>query len=132
MDVGLSFLGDMLIALVNRDVVNSVTSMDLASFKAAIFIGIAAVAVFLASVLSGFFNMRSIRYIMYDMRRDLFRHMEFLPVEYYDKNHSADSIFRLNSKRREHETGLHKPLSQLHDRNSGRRRFLRIHTCHGS
>ena len=97
LDVGLSFLGDMLIALVNRDVVNSVTSMDLASFKAAIFIGIAAVAVFLASVLSSFFNMRSIRYIMYDMRRDLFRHMEFLPVEYYDKNHSADSIFRLNS-----------------------------------
>ena len=97
LDVGLSFLGDMLIALVNRDVVNSVTSMDLASFKAAIFIGIAAIAVFLASVLSRFFNMRSIRYIMYDMRRDLFRHMEFLPVEYYDKNHSADSIFRLNS-----------------------------------
>lgn len=96
-DIGLSFLGDMLMALVNRDIINSVTSMDLASFKTAIFLGAAAIAVFLASVLSRFFKMRSIRYIMYDMRRSLFRHMEFLPVAYYDKNHSGDSIFRLNS-----------------------------------
>lgn len=93
----LSFGGDVLMALVNKGVINSVTNMDFGMFKISIYIGIVAIVIMLLSVLDRYYNMRSIRYIMYDMRRDLFRHMEFLPVDYYDNNHSGDSIFRLNS-----------------------------------
>lgn len=93
----LSFGADVLMALVNKNVVNFVAVMDFAAFKTAFWFGIAAIAVYLITVLDSFINMRSIRYIMYDMRRDLFRHMSSLPIEYYDQNHSGDSIFRLNS-----------------------------------
>lgn len=92
-----SFSADVLMALVNKGVVDSVAYMDFSVFEATIWLGFAAIAVYLFTVLDRFINMRSIRYIMYDMRRDLFRHMASLPVEYYDKNHSGDSIFRLNS-----------------------------------
>lgn len=93
----LSFSADILIALVNKNIVNLVTDMDFAAFRAAVCFGIAAIAVYLVSVLDSFLNMRSIRLIMYDIRRKLFHHMTYLPIDYYDKNHSGDSIFVLNS-----------------------------------
>lgn len=93
----LSYTADVLMAFVNKYVVDSVAYMNFAMLKTAVWIGLAAIIVYLATVLDRFINMRSIRYIMYDMRRDLFRHMTSLPVEYYDKNHSGDSVFRLNS-----------------------------------
>lgn len=96
-EIIISFGGDVLMALVNKGVINSVTEMDFAAFKLSAFLGIGAVVIFLIGVLDRYYNMKSIRYIMYDMRRDLFRHMAFLPVDYYDNNHSGDSIFRLNS-----------------------------------
>ena len=96
-EIIISFGGDVLMALVNKGVINSVTEMDFAAFKLSAFLGIGAVVIFLIGVLDRYYNMKSIRYIMYDMRRDLFRHMTFLPVDYYDNNHSGDSIFRLNS-----------------------------------
>ncbi|MCI5893516.1 MAG: ABC transporter ATP-binding protein/permease [Clostridiales bacterium] len=97
LEIILSFGADVLMALVNKGVINSVTSLNFAAFKVSILLGFGAIALYLISVLDRFFNMRSIRYIMYDMRNALFRHMEFLPVDYYDNNHSGDSIFRLNS-----------------------------------
>lgn len=97
LDMLLSFSGDVLMALINKGVINSITSMDFAAFRISIFLGLGAIAVFLIGVLDRFYNMKSIRYIMYDMRCELFRHMEYLPVDYYDNNHSGDSIFRLNS-----------------------------------
>lgn len=96
-EIIISFGGDVLMALVNKGVINSVTEMDFAAFKLSAFLGIGAVVIFLIGVLDRYYNMKSIRYIMYDMRRDLFRHMAFLPVDYYDNNHSGDSVFRLNS-----------------------------------
>ncbi len=97
LDIVLSFSADVLMALVNKGVINSITAIDFAAFKASIILGCAAVLVYLVSVLDRYYNMMSIRYIMRDMRSELFRHMEFLPVDYYDNNHSGDSIFRLNS-----------------------------------
>lgn len=93
----LSYGGNMLFALMNKGVVNSVTAMDFEGFKAAAVVGVAALGVYMVSVLVSYLNMKSIRLIMYDIRIRLFRHMELLPVEYFEKNHSADSIYRLNS-----------------------------------
>ncbi len=94
----LTYSADMFFAMLNKGVVNSVTSMDYSEFKSAVVFGLIALAAYLLDVpVSQYFKMRSIRHIMYDMRVNLFRHMEFLSVGYFEKNHSADSIFRLNS-----------------------------------
>ena len=93
----LSYGGDMMFATLNKNVINAVTASDFNAFTATLWIGAAALAAFLLSVLVRYFNMRSIRYIMLDMRKDLFGHMERLSVKYFEKNHSGDSIFRLNS-----------------------------------
>lgn len=93
----LMYGADMLFAMLNREVVNSVTAFEFSGLKTAVWLGLAAMAAYLLEILVRFLKMRSVRFMMYDLRRDLFRHMELLPVEYFEKNHSADSIFRLNS-----------------------------------
>ncbi|HIV86463.1 MAG TPA: ABC transporter ATP-binding protein/permease [Candidatus Monoglobus merdigallinarum] len=93
----LMYGADVLFAMLNREVVNSVTAFEFSGLKTAVWLGLAAMAAYLLEILVRFLKMRSVRFMMYDLRRDLFRHMELLPVEYFEKNHSADSIFRLNS-----------------------------------
>ena len=97
LDISLGYCADVMLALLNKGVINSVTSLNYAAFISSIWLGVAAVIVYLINVLDRYFNMRSIRYIMLDLRHDLFRHMEFLSVGYFEQNHSADSIFRLTA-----------------------------------
>lgn len=97
LDISLGYCADVMLALLNKGVINSVTSLNYAAFVSSIWLGVAAIIIYLINVLDRYFNMRSIRYIMLDLRHDLFRHMEFLSVGYFEQNHSADSIFRLNS-----------------------------------
>ena len=77
LDISLGYCADVMLALLNKGVINSVTSLNYAAFISSIWLGVAAVIVYLINVLDRYFNMRSIRYIMLDLRHDLFRHMEF-------------------------------------------------------
>lgn len=97
LEVAFMYLADVFFALLNRGVVNSVTNMDFGLFKASLWFAAFAMAAYILNVTVRFFKIRAIRRIMQDIRCRLFRHMEFLSVGYYEKNHSADSIFRLNS-----------------------------------
>ena len=74
-----------MLALLNKGVINSVTSLNYAAFISSIWLGVAAVIVYLINVLDRYFNMRSIRYIMLDLRHDLFRHMEFYRLDILNK-----------------------------------------------
>ena len=97
LEVAFMYLADVFFALLNRGVVNSVTNMDFGLFKASLWFAAFAMTAYILNVVVRFFKIRAIRRIMQDIRCRLFRHMEFLSVGYYEKNHSADSIFRLNS-----------------------------------
>ena len=97
LEVAFMYLADVFFALLNRGVVNSVTNMDFGMFKASLWFAAFAMGAYILNVVVRFFKIKSIRRIMQDIRCRLFRHMEFLSVGYYEKNHSADSIFRLNS-----------------------------------
>lgn len=96
-DLITSYGGDVFFALLNKNIINAVISTNFSAFKSALWLGAIALGLFLINVFTRFFKMRSIRYIMRDMRVGLFGHMERLSVEYFENNHSGDSIFRLNS-----------------------------------
>ncbi len=97
LDAGLTYAADILFALLNRGVVNSVTALDFHLFMISLWFGVSALIFYTGDIFSRFYKIKAIRHIMRDIRCRLFRHMEFLPVDYYEKNHSADSIYRLNS-----------------------------------
>ncbi len=91
------YLSDMSFALLNRGVVNSITTGNFALFKASLWFAVLTILLDFMHMVVRFVRMKAVRLIMQDLRCRLFRHMEFLTVDYYEKNHSADSIFRLNS-----------------------------------
>ena len=72
LDISLGYCADVMLALLNKGVINSVTSLNYAAFISSIWLGVAAVIVYLINVLDRYFNMRSIRYIMLDLRHDFF------------------------------------------------------------
>lgn len=94
---GIDYIAKIGLALLTKNATNSVLMNQPENFKGIlIFAGVVVFLYALKSV-SGYGKMYCVRQIMLDLRVNLFAHMEQLTVDYFEKNHSGDSIFRLNS-----------------------------------
>ncbi len=96
--LGVTFnMGNILFSFAIQNFTDSIVNKTMATFKVALII--CAVALFLNMIgpIFIYFRMRVIRALMLDLRKSIFKHMQHLPLSYYEDNHSADSIFRLTS-----------------------------------
>ncbi len=86
---------ELLFAFCSRNFVIAIQNKDMSIFKITVLLSFLMIALRCVFILVDYFKTNSVRWIMLDIRRKLFAHMERLDVSYYEKHHSGDTISRL-------------------------------------
>lgn len=85
-------------AFVNRNMINAATTGETKLLTQALFMAMAALifACIVDPIFRYMYN-KSIKQTMRDIRGQVFAHVEKLPMDYFEKNHSGDTISRLTN-----------------------------------
>ncbi|MCB2356370.1 ABC transporter ATP-binding protein [Clostridium estertheticum] len=93
----LNSITQVLIANINKGVLNAVTHSNMQQLKNTAVLALVYIIIWIICPLPRYIHITIVRYIMYDLKSKLFRHMEKLNLSYFEKHHSGDSIERLGN-----------------------------------
>jgi ATP-binding cassette, subfamily B, bacterial len=88
----------VLFAFAYKKAVNAIEYRQIELFTTAcIFVVLSIVIQCIIEPIANCYNGCKVNQIIYDIKKEVFKHVEKLPMSYYDKNHSGDVMSRLNS-----------------------------------
>lgn len=91
-------LYNVIIAFINKTMINASIKKDISVLPEVLLIS--SIALFLACVINPVFRYifnKSIKECVNDIRQKMFKHMECLPVDFFEKHHSGDTVSRLTN-----------------------------------
>lgn len=87
---------NILMSYINKGVFNAVEYNNLIQMKEVAVLGVILIVLAYIYPWTRYFNIIVVRRLMQDMKLNLFRHMENMEVNYFERYHSGDSIQRLS------------------------------------
>lgn len=94
----LETLMQLVIIYLSKDIINAAAGKDLNQIvKLLPYLGVMALMMCVFSPLLGFISNYCVEWTLGDIRLKAFKHIENLPLSYFDKSHSGDILSRLNN-----------------------------------